>query len=321
MVVSAISAISNLAADKHMHLHLIYRDISKNSLEMLEQFFDEKFNVKFSYYSIPKNLTKIFNNKHCPEAHISNAMFDRLFIHEIITGIDKTLYLDADTVVIGDLSKLYEINLHANYIGAVVEPAFEYDIKQVGYNAIRLMKIDINTHYFNSGILLMNLNKLRKINFIKKCKKYFNKNQKEIIWPDQDILNGILGSHTYFIPPKFNAEIYEGRVMSIDYHDYFDFYGKTLPYSEQEIHEAINFPAILHFVGSNKPWIHPGKYSLCKEKYWKYYNLSPWGNNDSFLIEKKLTAMAAPRENTEKNTPISITNFYDKRPDACSTLQ
>jgi lipopolysaccharide biosynthesis glycosyltransferase len=288
MVTSAISAISNLAPGKKLTIHLIYRNIPKETLETLKQFFDEKFATQFKFYETPNNLAEIFHNESCPEKHISNAMFDRLFIHKLIPEINKAIYLDADIIVEKDLSKLYETNLKNNIIGAVIEPAFEYDVKKYGYNAIRLMKLDIDTHYFNSGVLLLDLAKLRKTNFIDKCSKYFNKHIKNIIWPDQDVLNGVLGHKTHFLSPEFNSEVYENNIMANEYQNYFDFYGKSLPYSEQDIQIATYAPTILHFVGPNKPWIHPGKYYIHKEKYWKYYNMSPWKNKDSMLVEKKL---------------------------------
>jgi len=310
MVVSAISAIKNLAAGKKISLYLLYRDVPEADLKMLKQFFRTKFNVEFVYRAVPAHLANIFNNDCCPEKHISNAMFDRLFIHKLIPEIDCAIYLDADTVVTGDLNELYEIDLQGKCLGAMIEVPFEYDIKTVGYNAIRLLKLDIDTFYFNSGVLLLDLKKLRKINFIQKCQEYFNKYQENIIWPDQDILNGVLGKHTHFILPKFNAEVYDGAMAAADYRDFFDFYGKTLPYTKHEIYAAINVPVVLHFLGRAKPWIHPGKYSLHKEKYWQYYNLSPWQDRNSMLVEKKLTLAVLNR----KPQAYTINDFENSQP-------
>ena len=68
-----------------------------------------------------------------------------------------------------------------------------------------------------------------------------------------------------------------GRVLNVD-----------TGYEFETIQEAIDNPTIIHFVGAYKPWIHPGKYFLHKEKYWKYFNLSPWANKDSNLVWKRL---------------------------------
>ncbi|MGD9153549.1 MAG: glycosyltransferase family 8 protein [Gammaproteobacteria bacterium] len=288
MVASAISAIRNLNSKCQAHIHLLYRNIELSALIELQDFFWKKFQAKFDFYAVPKKLAKKFNNKKCPQKYISDAMFDRLFIHKLIPKLNKTIYIDADTIVTGDLSELYYTDLNDNYIGAVIEPPFEFDEKTHGYDAIRHMKLDIDTFYFNSGVLLMDLNKLRKINFIKKCQNYFNKYINNIVWPDQDILNGVLGEKTLFIAPKFNSSVYDNIMTSQDYYEYLEFYGKSLCYSDDEVQTSINQPVILHYVGAYKPWIHPGKYSLHKDQYWKYYNMSPWKTKDSTTIEKIL---------------------------------
>jgi lipopolysaccharide biosynthesis glycosyltransferase len=288
MVISAISVIENLASDFQVSLYLIYRDLSQSVINMVVNFFEQRFATKLLCYQMPADKARIFTNERCPEKHISDAMFDRLFIHEIITDIDRAIYLDADTIVNGDLNELYAIDIGKSILGGVIEPGFDYKIEQYGYTATRLANLDIESHYFNSGVLLLNLVNFRHLDLIKLCQEAYVKYNNYLMWPEQDILNILFGTRTYFLPPKFNSEVYDNAAFAHEFYNYFNFYGKTVPYDTTEIQQAISNPTVIHFVGPHKPWIHPGDYFLHKEKYWKYYNLSPWCNEDSLLVEEKL---------------------------------
>lgn len=290
MVTSAISAMENLSAGRKISLYLIYRDIPAETIDMGVEFFHERYGMKLNTVKLPADKSRIFTSEICPEKHISDAMFDRLFIHEIVPEIDKAIYLDADTIVNGDLSELYDIDLGTSSLGAVIEPGFDYKIEEYGYTATRLAHLDIESHYFNSGVLLLNLPKLRQIDLVKRCQETYVKYKNHLIWLDQDMLNILFGAETCYLPPKFNSEVFDNASFSAEFRNYFNFYGKTAPYSDEAIQQAIDNPAVIHYVGPYKPWIHPGEYYIHKEKYWKYFNLSPWRNEDSLLVEKKLNA-------------------------------
>jgi lipopolysaccharide biosynthesis glycosyltransferase len=79
----------------------------------------------------------------------------RLFITHVIPE-DKVLYLDADTLVVGNISDFYNVELGEKLLAGCVDGGLPE-----GYKA----SVDMyeNDLYFNSGVLLMNNNKLKKI--------------------------------------------------------------------------------------------------------------------------------------------------------------
>lgn len=120
-----------------------------------------------------------FSNCTLGEAkHISTAAYYRLLLPEVLPDIEKIIYLDCDVQVKGSLNELFNINLGENFIGAV---------KDIGSE--KLCKYWNLNEYYNSGVLLLDLNKLRKIKFTQNLTNYINQYDSKLLYPDQDIIN------------------------------------------------------------------------------------------------------------------------------------
>ena len=85
--------------------------------------------------------------------YITKATYYRFKIPELLRNIDKVLYLDCDTIIMSDISELYDIDLEDNYIAAIPEP----------YNQLHRERLEIKgeNYYCNAGVILMNLSKIR----------------------------------------------------------------------------------------------------------------------------------------------------------------
>ena len=90
----------------------------------------------------------------------------RLLIDKILPeNIDKILYLDGDTICRGSLESLWMDNMENKVLGASIEPTIDKKRKK---------ELDLeNSHYYNAGVLLINLKKWRKENTGKKQYHYF----------------------------------------------------------------------------------------------------------------------------------------------------
>ena len=112
-------------------------------------------------------------------------------------NIDKVIYLDADTVVLDDIYKLYNENIDY-YIGAVAELTTTSCPRNIG--------IPKSHKYFNSGVLLINSKKWREDNIKDKLFEIGKKYSKLLAYPDQDILNKAFENNNYkILDYKYNA--------------------------------------------------------------------------------------------------------------------
>ena len=100
----------------------------------------------------------------------------------------KIIYLDTDTMVYNDINELYSINLMDNEYAAVQDIVGRYFF---GWN------------YCNSGILLLNLDRIKETKLFDKCIQYIS--TKRRFMPDQDALN-YHKTKRIVLPRKFNEQ-------------------------------------------------------------------------------------------------------------------
>lgn len=144
-------------------------------------------------------------NKHVSE--ISDALFTRdyyskttyyrLFIPRLFPQYNKVLYIDSDIVVLDDIANLYNIDLGTNLIGATPDEAVQTIPEFIAY-VEKYLGIK-HEHYFNAGIILMNLDELRKFEFEKKFVSLL-KQIKFSVAQDQDYLNAICKDRVTYVP-------------------------------------------------------------------------------------------------------------------------
>lgn len=191
--------------------------------------------------------------------------YHRLLAPDILPeSIDKIVYLDCDVIVEKDLKELFDIDLGDNLIAAVEDEA-------ALQNCIRL---DLD-FYFNSGVILFNIKKLRKFDLFNKCLSYFYKNKGIITLQDQDILNGVLSNKCLHLPLMWNAStpIFKEEIWK----------------QKTSIHEKIIAglePGIIHFTYAPKPWNKKCTHIL-RDEYYKYLRVADFEKYKKYVNNKK----------------------------------
>ena len=134
--------------------------------------------------------------------------------------LDKVLYLDPDTLVINKLDSLWKTKLLEEKFYAAASHAI------AGYLTDDINKFRLNTDhsYFNTGVILMDLIKARKVVDVDEIIKTVNESKDiELILPDQDIFNAMYGKYTLEIPEElynYDARLYFAYLLnSSNQHD------------------------------------------------------------------------------------------------------
>lgn len=187
-------------------------------------------------------LTSLIINKFSStikkENHVSLAAYLRLFIPSLLpNSVHKILYLDGDIICVDSLRPLYETDLKDCSLVAA------HDERTCDSECFERLNYPMKNGYFNSGILLINVDYWRKNNIQKKCIGFVLNNKKICVWHDQDALNKILNGTVNFCHIKYNVyeHLYENE--------------NNYPASfNTEIKEAVENPVIIHFCSGRKPW-------------------------------------------------------------------
>lgn len=241
--VTVFSLIQNFNNPNHsLIIHILDGKISETNKKKLNSLTTNK-PAKIIYHPVNQKLFK-----DCPEInHLKLPAYYRLLIPQIIPeGIKKIIYLDSDTVVTGDISILFNQELNDNILGAIKEVSQEEVLNIWGERGI--------TKYFNSGVLLINLEKWRIENISEKAFLFIKENQQELHWADQDALNLVCAQNWQELDKRFNLQIDR---------------------NQKQI-KNIN-PIVLHYVGRLKPW-HYEYTNYYHKHYWDYLKQTPWKN-------------------------------------------
>lgn len=193
------------------------------------------------------------------EQHFTVAAYYRLAAAELLPkDIDRILYLDCDVIVNSSLDDLWELDI-TNNSTAVID-----DMCSGLQSNFERLKYDQSLRYFNSGVLLINLDYWREHQITKQFESYAIQNRDRILWPDQDVLNAVL------LDSKLHVSIEWNYQMGFLKQFYFD----TLPaYLQSEIRTSQ--PKIIHY-NQSKPW-NVAYYNLPYNDIWHHYKrLSPW---------------------------------------------
>ena len=213
--------------------------------------------------------------------HVSRATYYRLAIPEMIpTEIKRVIYLDADAIVVDDLAALWEADMQGAALAACPDEG----------GAMQSARLNLpSTHrYFNAGLLLLDLEKLRAMDFKGGAIKTYARNAADIELQDQDILNLMFCNETAYLPLRFNANS-----------SLFVFNRLAPSYSDAEALAAAADPAILHFTDAKKPWRANCAHPL-RHIYWRFRNQTPWRENFASKIARlaryRLRSWLSPTE-------------------------
>lgn len=194
--------------------------------------------------------------------HLSQAAYIRLLLCEILKNYHKVIYLDCDLVVLTDLSEIYYGTDLSRHYAAVVK---DYLIGSVFINRPEFVQymeevlhVDDLSMYFNSGVMIFNLDLMRTDKIQDKLLKTALVNNK--FFHDQNVLNSVL----------YKKVVYLNGAYNVNYFLYFDLYRDAMP---ESYFEEFRKPKILHYASGNKPWRKPGLPAA--DIFWRYARLTP----------------------------------------------
>lgn len=190
----------------------------------------------------------------------------RLFAPEVMPErVGRALYLDCDTIVCGSIRPLYETDLGANLVGMVMEPTVYKEMK----DSIGMGPGD---PYYNSGVLLMDLEGWRKEDVLGQMLAFYKSRQGRLFACDQDTINGTLRGRIFTLPVKYN---YFTNYRYFRYSTLVSLcaaYGET---GEEAYRMAARAPVIVHYPGDERPWV-KGNHNHFRRLYEYYLDKTPW---------------------------------------------
>ena len=217
--------------------HVLYSALREETVARLKGWAESsQGRFEFVFHQVDRRHFDAFP---LPLEHITQEMYYRYLLPELLTDEARTIYIDVDVLALGDLLPLWQWDLGDYPLAGTTDlkedtPEFRAYKQRLG------MRPDAK--YFLSGMLVMNLETLRREGFGRKCMENTAKHFDHIAWPDQDVINLTMEGRILELPMRFNC---------VD--------PKCLPKREQMV--------VRHFANfSSKPWC-----CLWKNRTWPGY--------------------------------------------------
>ena len=135
----------------------------------------------------------------------------RLLLTKLLSSeIKKIIYLDSDIIVNFDIKKFWQMELGDKIIAAASESEGT-GIPAKNYLLMCINGIVKDEEYFNSGVLMINLEKFRQSKDILEGGIKFVANHSEYINFDQDVLNYCFSKNILKLPKDFNRFVIHAR--------------------------------------------------------------------------------------------------------------
>ena len=239
-------------SDEHITLYVAHSSLTDADFAKIQNAIDgsdceyksiKLDNTLFSNASTKKRITK--------ETYY--RLFAPLFLPE---SVDRVLYIDPDTVVINSLKDFYYTDFGSNVIVGAKHFTGLIDI----WNRKRLF-MRKSPRYINAGVILMNIEELRKDFSPERIHKVVAKKLPRLFLADQDALN----------------ILYDGKIKVYDeYKINLDERAFSRKLKEMSLEEALEMvkssTMIIHYDGKFKPW-HDNYEGNLQDFYLQYNNI------------------------------------------------
>ena len=181
---------------------------------------------------------------------VSETVYLRLAIGDLFAHHGTVLYLDADTLVLGDLHPLLLTSLEGRALGAVRDPQNPRVGMGMALPGWADLGLAAGCDYFNSGVMLLDLAECEHQNVFTSAQRFLVEHPDHVTFWDQDALNVAMSGRWLRLDRRWNTFALSPLVAAGGYrHD------DAEPYSPLAMLLADEPGAsILHFAGPAKPW-------------------------------------------------------------------
>ncbi|WP_148861669.1 glycosyltransferase family 8 protein [Marinobacter fonticola] len=293
--VMMISALENAHPDYQLHFHFVADKVPEDVLAEMRALV-EKRGGRLSVYPAD-NLR--FDG--LPTLRFGSSVYQRILLADYLPpDIHRVIYIDSDTLVIGDVSELWELDLDGKPVAAVE------DLSRSACESVGVSRQE----YFNSGVLVMDLEQWRAEDIHGTVARYAGENAHRFQYVDQCSLNAILHTRWKRLSPAWNQQANIYKILRR--------YSEGSAYTVDELREGVGRPKIVHFTGKKKPWLHYCFHPF-KPLYRDFLRQTPWGSRYPVPVSRreKLRYVLALRQHYKwlsRSTKIYLYRNLTKQP-------
>lgn len=262
--VSIVSLFENNRTIDRFHVYVIDDSIADDNKAKMRAV-AEQYGHDLFFLDLSEGI-RILEEMKIPKYRNSYTTYLKLFTFNLLPDtVKRIFFIDSDSVVVGDLGELIDLDMQGCVIGAVRDGISQPWKVALGY--------DSNDSWFNMGVMLVDVDAWKAdgaqdkvIAQLQKRKAYFA--------VDQDILNITQHGRIMTLHPRYNATPHHYVYDEVSFQRAFPQGGF---YDVRTMKEAQERPVIRHFerfVGMS-PW-HKNSVHPYTPLFDQYLAISPW---------------------------------------------
>lgn len=269
--VSITSLISNMDKGDKVRIFILYTKLSYLTKERFSLLCSNGIIIELIEVQEEKYLKLAQKNVCRDDTYVTATALLKFSLPDILQHEDKAIYFDGDILVQKGIKPLYDYELGDCYVAAVNDML---DVDMDGYSMLAERIGLKRKDYFNSGVMVLNLKRMRMDAVTEKLLRYRENGINYFM--DQDALNAVMGARRIKLP-----YIYNFMSTVTDAHDADMISDKFFDRTKESIEDCIDAAVILHLTGVRKPW----KYRMpwYSGIFLKYYAESPYSKEELHL--------------------------------------
>lgn len=228
-------------------VHVLTEGLPEASVRLLEGMSCEDFSVQVHPQQPDPRMDMFRAWRMDKQVSASVSALMKFSLGNLFPDLDRIIYLDGDLLVRGGLEELWAtpLDMENEYAAAVMDVAALY------YQRDYIRKV---AHYFNSGVMVLNLALMRAEHADEKLIAIKQELQDRALM-DQNALNTLFDGQLRLLPPRYNfLHVNLDRAQDKWTQEQFNaFFG--VDYSRKA--DAAADAQILHFASRQKPWKDP----------------------------------------------------------------
>ena len=207
-----------------VNAYITYDNLSERSLARLAMLNKIIPTVDIRLLKVPEDQQERLSKISLKNTWLPITTYYRYVLADVLKDVERIIYLDVDTLVLGDLTELWKIDLEGNFLGIARDPLI------AGYATLAQEFIDKKNMYANAGVLLIDLKLFREHNMGNKLIDFTVNTVDYCRYGDQDVPNYYFIGAYKILDSEWNCGI-----QLVD------------DIAEEDV-------KIVHFFGPGKPW-------------------------------------------------------------------
>lgn len=178
-------------------------------------------------------------------------------------GLGRVIWLDCDLLVLSDVARLWSADLAGRHLLAVQDRVVPYVSSPLGLRDWAALGLPARAPYFNAGVMLMDLARWRADRVAERAIEYLRARGRSVYFWDQEGLNAVLAGQWGELDERWNCNVSVPGGLSRC---------RALSGADDAAGE---WPWVLHFTGSLKPWLYPSRQAH-RRLYFEHLDRTPW---------------------------------------------